>query len=70
MLSRMFALAVFGISEPNGRGSGLCRGPIIANIGPETAGLGSAVAGGKYRNWRVVAVDLRSSQDMLPDLID
>jgi hypothetical protein len=70
MPARMFSLAVFGISKPHGRGGGLCRGPIIAHIGPEAAGLGPAVAGCKYRNWRVVAVDLRSSQDMLPDLID
>ena len=70
MLPRMFALAVCGISEPNGRSSGLCRGPIIANIGPETADLSPAVAGCKHRNRRVIAVDLQSSQNMLPDLID
>ena len=29
-----------------------------------------SVAGRKYRNRRVVAVDLRSSQEVLPDLID
>ena len=70
MLARMFSLAVFRISEPDGGSSGLSRGPIVANIGPETAGPGSTVARCKYRNWRIVAVDLRSSQDMLPDLID
>ena len=69
MAARMFALAIFRISKPDGGCSGLCRGPIIAHIGPETTGLGPTVAGCKYRNRRVVTMDLRSSQDMLPDLI-
>ena len=66
----MFSLAVFRINEPNSRRSCLCRGPIITNIGPETAGFGPAVTGCKHWNWGVVAVDLRSSHDMFPDLID
>jgi hypothetical protein len=33
-------------------------------------GLGPAVAGCKHGNRRVIAVDLQSSQNMLPDLID
>ena len=44
--ARMLSLAVFRIREPDGRSSGLRCGAVIAHIGPEPAGFGSAPARG------------------------
>ena len=66
----MFSFTIFRISEPYGwSGLKTCRA-IIADIGPQPAGLGLAVAGGKHRNRCVVGVDLRSCKDVLANLID
>ena len=69
VLARVFARAICRVREPYGRGLRLCRGPIIANISPETAGSGLPVARRKHRDRRIVGVNLRASQNMLPDLV-
>src|ERR1700692_2634517 len=56
MPSRMFALAVFRVSEPHGWSSGITCRTIIAYVGPQSAGLGLAVAGSKHWNRRIVGV--------------
>ena len=70
MPSRMFTLAIFRVSEPYGRSSGITRRTIIPHIGPQSACLGLAVAGSKHWNRRIVGMDLRCSKNVLPDLID
>ncbi len=66
----MFALAILGVSEPHCSRSDLCSRPIVPHIGPQPGRLGLAVAGSQHRNRRIIGVDFRPCQYMLPDLID
>ena len=70
MLPGMFALAIFRVSEPHGWSGLHASGAIVANIGPEHAGPGLAVAGSKHRNRRIIGMYLRCCQNMLADFID
>src|SRR5260370_7792592 len=58
MLLRMFALAVRRVCKPHGRRGLVARGTVVADIGPEAAGLGLACSRCKYGQRSIVAVQL------------
>lgn len=62
MLTRMFALAIRGISEPDCRRSIEASRPIIANIGPQPRDLGLAHAGSEHRDRCIVGMNLGCGQ--------
>src|SRR5262245_64397995 len=61
---RMFALAVGRIKEQSRRWPRTGAWPLIANIGPQPAGLGLAGAGREHRYWRVVDMQSIAVQDV------
>ena len=70
MLPRMLTLAILRVREPDSRRSISTRGPVIAHISPQPAGLGLAAARRKHRHRRIVGVELGSGQHMLRNRID
>ncbi len=70
MLPRVVALTILRVREPDGRRVIFARGPVIANISPETSGLGLAAARRKHRHRRIVGVKLSSCKHMLLNRID
>jgi hypothetical protein len=56
MLSRVLSLTVGRVGEPDGWRCRIAAWPVIADIGPEPAGLGLAVARSEHRNGRIVGV--------------
>jgi hypothetical protein len=67
MVAAMLAFAIRGIAVEHGGRRGARMGPLVAQINPEAAGLGFAVAGSKNRNGRVVGVDDAASHDVSAD---
>src|SRR5579863_1204643 len=69
MLAGMFTLAIRRVGEPDS-GSSLfvCR-TVIAHVGPESTGLGLAVARCKHRHGGVVGVQLAASKHVLADRV-
>ena len=65
MLPRVLALAVGRVGEPNGGRGQVSGWPVVANISPEPADLGSSVAWCKHRHWRVVGVKLACRHHMI-----
>src|SRR5450755_2886055 len=63
MLPWTLALAILRVREPDGGCSIFARGPVIADISPETSGLGLAAARRKHRHRRIVGVQLGSGED-------
>ena len=70
MLPRMLALAILRVREPDSRRGIFTGGPVVAHIGPETAGLGLAAARRKHRHRCIVGVKLGSCEHMLLNRID
>ena len=70
MLLRMFASAVGRVCEP---GRGRIQRPrrtIIANISPQPASLGLAVAGSKHRHGRIVSMQFFGGHYIAPQCFD
>ena len=63
----MLAGAIARVEEDRRRRIGAAEGPVVADIGPEPAGVGLAL--GQHRHGRVVAVHARAGEDMRRDQI-
>ncbi len=65
VLPGTLTVSIGRVSEPHcGRGR-IARRPIIANIGPESSGLGLAVAGLEHRDRGVVSMQLACRQNVI-----
>jgi len=54
----MFSLAIWRVGEPHGGSGVLASAALVADIGPEAAGLGLAVTRSKHRNRRIISMNL------------
>ena len=70
MPARMLALAVRRVGEPDRRRGGIVRRAIVADIRPEPAGLGLAVARSQHRHRSIVGMQLRGGHYMPTHFID
>src|SRR5215472_6278995 len=67
VLPRMFALPIFRVCKPYSGSSRFAGRPVVAHIGPESAGFGLAVTGRKHGDRSIVGVQLATSENMLLD---
>ena len=70
MLAGMFPLAIRRVRKPYGWRSLFTSRPVVANVCPEAARLGLAVAGSKNGHGRVVGVQLAAGENMLLNRVD
>ena len=69
MRTWMFALAIFRVCKPYGRGGLFTGWPLVADVSPQPACFGFTGAGREHRQRRIVGVDLVPRQDMLAQRI-
>ena len=62
----MLALAIGRVREPHPRRRGVPGGPVVTNIGPQSARFRSSQAGCQYRHRGVVGVQLRRTHHVTP----
>src|SRR5437879_2330523 len=70
MATRMLALAIRSVSEPDTWRGRICCRAVVTDVGPQTPGFGLAHAGSEHRHRGIVGVDLGGGDYMLTHLID
>jgi hypothetical protein len=70
VLLRMVAPSIGRVGEPHCRSSRIAAWPVIADVGPEPAGLGLAVTRSEYGHGSIVGVQLAGRHHVLTHRLD